>query len=65
MNEKRGKSMKCPSCEEHVGWDWIEDEAIEPNEEFECPECDVTLMYAIDEGTYYGAEHKTVEVVDN
>ena len=35
--------MKCPSCEEHVGWDWIEDEAIEPNEEFECPECERNL----------------------
>ncbi|MCE7626418.1 hypothetical protein LZT04_01045 [Vibrio fluvialis] len=56
--------MQCPECENHFGWEWIEDEGIEPNEEFECPSCGVTLRYIIDEGTYYGAQHKTVEVVD-
>ncbi|MDN3613073.1 MAG: hypothetical protein ACPG5L_11410 [Vibrio gallaecicus] len=56
--------MDCPSCEENIGWDWVEEEEIEPNVEFDCPECNETLMYTIDEGTYYGAEHKTVEVID-
>ncbi|WP_422438042.1 hypothetical protein [Vibrio harveyi] len=42
--------MQCPECEGNFGWDWIEDECIDPNEEFE--------------GTYYGAQHMTVEVVD-
>ncbi|WP_318489145.1 hypothetical protein [Photobacterium leiognathi] len=56
--------MQCPECENHFGWDWIEDECIEPNEEFDCPSCSVTLRYIIDEGTYYGAQHKTIEVVD-
>lgn len=56
--------MQCPECENHFGWDWIEDECIEPNEEFDCPSCNVTLRYVIDEGAYYGAQHKTVEVVD-
>ncbi|WP_010451456.1 hypothetical protein [Vibrio rotiferianus] len=56
--------MQCPECEEQSSWDWIEDECIEPNEEFDCPSCGVTLRYIIDEGTYYGAQHKTVEVVD-
>ncbi|WP_305461967.1 hypothetical protein [Photobacterium leiognathi] len=56
--------MQCPECEDHLGWDWIEKECIEPNEEFVCPSCDVTLRYTIDEGTYYCAQHKTVEVVD-
>lgn len=57
--------MHCPSCEKHLGWDWIEDEYIEPNEEFECPHCGETLRYKIDEGTYLGAQHKTIEVMDD
>lgn len=57
--------MDCPSCEDTIGWEWVEEQAIEPNEEFECPECGECLMYTIDEGTYYGAQHKTVEVIDS
>lgn len=57
--------MHCPSCEKHIGWDWLEVECIEPNEVFECPHCDESLRYEIDEGTYYGAQHKTIEVVDD
>lgn len=56
--------MDCPSCEEHIGWEWVEEEAIEPNEIFECPECEESLRYLIDEGTYLGPQHKTVEVID-
>ncbi|WP_318471906.1 hypothetical protein [Photobacterium leiognathi] len=56
--------MQCPECEDHFGWDRIKNECIDPNEEFGCPSCDVTLRYTIDEGTYYGVQHKTVEVVD-
>ncbi len=57
--------MKCPACEEQIGWDWVEEEGIEPNETFECPECDESLMYKIDESTYYGAQHFTIEIVDD
>ena len=56
--------MDCPSCEEHIGWEWVEAETIEPNEIFECPECEESLRYLIDEGTYLGPQHKTVEVVE-
>ena len=35
------------ACEEHIGWEWVEEAAIEPNEEFDCPECKATLMYKL------------------
>lgn len=57
--------MHCPSCEKHLGCDWLEAECIEPNEEFECPHCGETLRHEIDEGTYFGAKHVTIEVVDD
>lgn len=57
--------MSCPTCEKQIGWDWLEDECIEPNEEFECPHCGETLRHEIDEGTYLGAQHITIEVVDD
>ncbi|HHY0444305.1 TPA: hypothetical protein ACVU4T_001203 [Vibrio parahaemolyticus] len=56
--------MQCPECEDSLDWDWIEDESIEPNERFDCPSCGVRLRYTIDEGTYYGAQYMTVEVID-
>ncbi|MFC1234423.1 hypothetical protein [Vibrio sp. F74] len=57
--------MHCPTCEKHIGWEWLEEESIEPNEEFECPHCGEALRYENDEGTYYGAQHITIEVVDD
>jgi hypothetical protein len=42
----------------------VEIEDIEPNEKFECPSCGVMLRYVINEGTYYGAQHMSVEVID-
>ncbi len=24
--------MRCPICEKYIGWEWLEDEYIEPNE---------------------------------
>ncbi len=36
--------MRCPTCEKQIGWDWLEDECIEPNEEFECPHCGETIL---------------------
>lgn len=57
--------MRCPTCEKQIGWDWLEDECIDPNEEFECPRCGETLRYEVDEGTYLGAQHITIEVVDD
>ncbi|WP_162845620.1 hypothetical protein [Photobacterium swingsii] len=57
--------MHCPSCEKSLDWDWLEDECIEPHEVFECPHCRENLRYEIDEGTYLGAQHVTIEVVDD
>ena len=57
--------MHCTSCEKHLGWDWLEDECIDPNEEFEYTDCGENLRYEIDEGTYLGAQHVTIEVVDD
>lgn len=57
--------MNCPSCDKHIRWDWLEHECIEANDEFECPECNTLLRYTIDEGTYYGAQHKELEIVDD
>ena len=56
--------MKCPTCETFIAFDWLETECIEPKEEFNCPHYDEVLRYEIDEGTYLGAQHITVEVVD-
>lgn len=61
----RKVSMECPTCEKNIGLDWIENECIEPNLDFDCPYCDETLRYEIDEGTYLGAQHVTIEVVDD
>ncbi|EOV0144160.1 hypothetical protein ACOIXN_001492 [Vibrio vulnificus] len=57
--------MRCPTCEKQIGWDRLEDECIDPNEEFECPHCGETLRHEVDEGTYLGAQHITIEVVDD
>lgn len=56
--------MQCPECETIISWEWLEEEAIKANETFYCPHCDIPLRYMIDEGTYYGAQHITIEVVD-
>ena len=56
--------MKCPTCEKTIEFYWLETECIEPNEKFNCPHCDEVLRYEIDEGTYLGAQHVTIEVVD-
>lgn len=61
----RREEPPCNALNVRTTWDWIEDECIELNEEFDSPSCCVTLRYTIDEGTYYSAQHKTVEVVDN
>ncbi|MED5513955.1 MAG: hypothetical protein VYB81_14550 [Pseudomonadota bacterium] len=57
--------MKCPTCEKYIGRDWLENECVEPNEAFACPHCDETLRYEVDESTYFGAQHVTIEVVDD
>ena len=57
--------MQCPEYEKHFSWDWVNNESIESNDEFNCPSCGVTLRYVIDERTYYSAQHKTIEVVDD
>lgn len=57
--------MYCPTCDKHISWAWLEDECIDPNVVFHCPKCDEKLRYTTDEGTYYGAQHNTIEVVDD
>lgn len=57
--------MDCPTCDKHISWAWLEDECIDPNVVFHCPKCDEKLRYTTDEGTYYGAQHNTIEVVDD
>ena len=57
--------MQCPEYEKHFSWDWVNNESIESNDEFNCPSCGVTLRYVIDERTYYSAQHKTIEIVDD
>ena len=56
--------MKCPTCEKFIAFSWLETECIEPIEEFNCPHCDEVLRYEIDEETYLGAQHFTVEIFD-
>lgn len=55
--------MKCPQCDKYIANDWLDEEGIEANEVFECWNCEVELTYTIDEGTYLGATHTTVEIV--
>ena len=57
--------MQCPNCEKFIGWDWLQEEEIEGNDEFECPHCDTELRLLIDESTYYGAQETTLEIVDD
>ena len=58
--------MNCPTYEKKIELQWLEEECIEPNLDFDCP-ClhDETLRYEIDESTYLGAQHITIEVVDD
>lgn len=57
--------MRCPNCEKHLRRDWLEHECIEPNDTFDCPHCAEHLRYSVDEGTYFGAQHVTIEIVDD
>ena len=57
--------MECPSCEYHIRWDWLQEECIEHNDTFDCPRCGESLRYCVDEGTYYGAQHQTIELADD
>jgi hypothetical protein len=56
--------MQCPACEQYFRYEYLTENEIEPNDEFECPACSVNLIYEIDEGTYFGAQHTTVQIVD-
>ncbi|MDP5253443.1 MULTISPECIES: hypothetical protein [unclassified Vibrio] len=56
--------MHCPACEQTIDWAFLQDDDIEANQLFECPHCEEALRYQIDEGTYLGAQHITIEVVD-
>lgn len=51
--------MKCPNCDNHIG---IED--YESQEQFNCEHCDALLEIEVDEGTYFGATHTTLKLVD-
>ena len=56
--------MRCPACEHTISWNWLKSELIEAIDAFECPNCSIELRYIIDEGTYYGALHQAIEIVD-
>lgn len=51
--------MKCPSCEHHLGAQDYENE-----DPFDCRNCGELIRINIDEGTYFGATHQTVEIVE-
>lgn len=57
--------MQCPTCEYSLDWELLQDDEIEANQVFACPQCDEALRYQIDEGSYLGAQHITIEVVDD
>ena len=57
--------MRCPACESGISWRWLEFEGVEPNTVFACPSCGESLRFSIDEGTYFGATHQTIEIVDD
>ena len=52
--------MKCPACEEHFDIeDWQDDSP------FECPNCETLLRLDIDEGTYLGATHSSLVIMED
>ena len=57
--------MNCPSCEKGISYDWLSEECIEGNDDFNCPHCDAHLRYIIDEGSYHGAQEKSFELIDD
>ncbi len=57
--------MDCPACEEHIGWEWVEEAAVGTQLKRLIAQVRRSTDVHYDEGTYYGAQHKTVEVVDD
>ena len=57
--------MNCPSCEKSISFDWLREECIDGNDEFNCPHCDSFLRYIVDEGSYCGAQDSRFELIDN
>lgn len=56
--------MKCPHCDNTIRFDWLELECIEGNDEFECPSCQVELIYIEDESdSLYHGNARRVELV--
>jgi len=51
--------MRCPNCDSGI---YIED--WKDDTPFQCEKCKEWLQIDIDEGTYYGATHTTLVVVD-
>jgi hypothetical protein len=57
--------MKCPDCENHFSYQIIYDaDGAEEGEPFNYPSCNVLLRLVVDEGTYFGAQDRYIEVVD-
>jgi hypothetical protein len=44
--------MQCPECEKNLLCSFIGSEGIQPNELFQCDNCNVDLSVEIDEGTF-------------
>lgn len=56
--------MKCPHCDNTIRFDWLELECIEGKDEFECPSCQVELIYIEDESdSLYHRNARRVDVV--
>ena len=52
--------MICPNCEDHIVLEDYEDTSP-----FQCEHCDTWLELEIDEGTYLGAKHTALRIVDD
>ncbi|GAB2189447.1 hypothetical protein MAH1_10550 [Sessilibacter sp. MAH1] len=57
--------MRCPNCDSGISYYFLEEGGVEEGGEFECPSCQIQLRHIVDEGTYNGAQEKTLEIVDD
>jgi len=51
--------IRCPNCDRSLDADDYENE-----DPFDCRGCGELIRINVDEGTYFGAKHTTVEVVE-
>lgn len=56
--------MECPACDNFVSHSVIVEYDLDGGDEFNCPSCNVELRYIVDEGTYLGAQVRSLELLD-